>query len=542
MWLFFLKRIGDNSVDLKTPGCLQKEIKTRCLENESVLLDDIGLVYGNDCKKELQRISLDFDQQFKFEMNGYASNSKYTQLRQMVFVLFINERLVDCQPIRKAVHSVYTLYMPKNTNYFVYMNLVMNPNNLDVNIHPTKHEVRFLYQDEIINKIQTCFEEKMLNSSVSRTYCAKNLTLDTFIETKRVGNNSLVENSENNESQVKLYPYQMTRVDHKERKIDTYLKTTSNNESISDINQSLNESKTLKPTYNKETKLFSSGLRANTREDINFKSLDQLKSKIEKSASKTVHEILQSMNFVGFIHKELSLIQHQTALYLANTRRLSEELFYQLALFNFGNFGYYKLSETCLISELAMMALDNPESEWSPDDGPKERLSTRCGSFLKNKAKMLDDYFSIKILIQKDENNVEKIYLESLPILLDNYEPDMNDLPLFIIRLATEVNWKNEKECFDSICRQLAWFFSSKNPIEIDEEDINIEQVISDSNSQKSINSCSSSQNKNQDSWITEHVIYTAFRNMLLVTEDFEKESFFKLVDLSRLYRVFERC
>lgn len=45
-----------------------------------------------------------------------------------------------------------------------------------------------------------------------------------------------------------------------------------------------------------------------------------------------------------------------------------------------------------------------------------------------------------------------------------------------------------------------------------------------------------------QDSWITEHVLYSAFRSMLLVSNDYEKESFFKLVDLSRLYRVFERC
>lgn len=181
-----------------------------------MLLDDITLIYGNDCRRELQRISLDYDDKLKFSMNGYASNSKYTQLRQMVFILFINERLVDCQPIKKAVHGVYNLYMPKSTNYFVYMNLVMDPNNLDVNIHPTKHEVRFLYQDEIISKIQACFEDKMLNSSVSRTYCAKNLTLDTFIETKKLDNSIVVDsNDQLNNSKVKVYPYQMTRMDHK---------------------------------------------------------------------------------------------------------------------------------------------------------------------------------------------------------------------------------------------------------------------------------------------------------------------------------------
>jgi DNA mismatch repair protein MLH1 len=168
---FFLKRLGENNVDLKSAGCTALANKTRCEENETILLDNISLVYGNECRKELERIALDYDANLKYEMTCYASNSKYTKLRQMVFILFINERLVDCQPIRKAINTVYGLYMPKNTNYFVYMNLVMNPKNLDVNIHPTKHEVRFLYQDEIIAKIQACFEEKMINSSVSRVKC-----------------------------------------------------------------------------------------------------------------------------------------------------------------------------------------------------------------------------------------------------------------------------------------------------------------------------------------------------------------------------------
>lgn len=75
--------------------------------------------------------------------------------------------------------------------------------------------MRFLYQDEIINKIQTCFEQKMLNSAVSRTYCAKNLTLDTFIDMKRTDTTLDEKNDSLSTTGVKLYPYQMTRMDYK---------------------------------------------------------------------------------------------------------------------------------------------------------------------------------------------------------------------------------------------------------------------------------------------------------------------------------------
>ena len=107
--------------------------------------------------------------------------------------------------------------------------------------------------------------------------------------------------------------------------------------------------------YDKETNKFNSSLRSDSNitsefREFNFKSLNVLRTSVEKNASKLIHEILQSMNFVGFVNRELALIQHQTALYLTNTRLLSEELFYQLALFNFGNFGYYKLAEPVLIT------------------------------------------------------------------------------------------------------------------------------------------------------------------------------------------------
>lgn len=50
------------------------------------------------------------------------------------------------------------------------------------------------------------------------------------------------------------------------------------------------------------------------------------------------------------------------------------------------------------------MALDSEESGWTEEDGPKEGLAQYIVNFLKKKAEMLDDYFSIKI------DEVSKLY------------------------------------------------------------------------------------------------------------------------------------
>ena len=61
---------------------------------------------------------------------------------------------------------------------------------------------------------------------------------------------------------------------------------------------------------------------------------------------------------------------------------------------------------------------------------------------------MLDDYFSLEI---DDEGN-----LHTIPRLLDGYTPFFGGLPVFVLRLATEVNWDEEEPCFQNISDELA--------------------------------------------------------------------------------------
>ncbi len=491
----------------------------------------LGVVYGNELKKELERVCIDHDENLKFSMFAYLSNSKYTQLKQMIFILFINERLVDCQPIKKTLQSLFSLYLPKNTNPFIYLNLSIDPKNLDVNIHPTKHEVRFLYQDEIIARIQTCFEQKLLNSNVSRTFYVKNLTIDAYVKSdKKAAEKTDDEDDDEEDEEAKksgkkpadkvVYPYQLTRVDTKERKLDSYFhSTTGLDESIRSIKE---DGKAKTASSQLDSNEVKSVLRNQKLErKFNFLSINELRDSVEAKSSKAVRQILADFSFVGCLDRELALIQHQTGLHILNTRILSRELFYQLALFNFGNFGYLKLAEPASIFEFAKMALDDPNTEWSPEDGPKEKLARRCAKFLLSKADMLHDYFSIRIVKDPVDN---EIYLDSLPMLIEDYMPDLTDLPMFLIRLATEVEWDSEKDCFGGVCQEIAMFYSIKN--------VKYETESSGAVSGK----------KPDEHWLTEHVLYRAFSNMLLPSSENEKQIYFKLVDLSKLYKVFERC
>lgn len=65
---------------------------------------------------------------------------------------------------------MYASYLPKNTHPFLYLSLEIAPELVDVNVHPTKHEVHFLNEEAVIEKIQQAVETKLLGCNASRTF------------------------------------------------------------------------------------------------------------------------------------------------------------------------------------------------------------------------------------------------------------------------------------------------------------------------------------------------------------------------------------
>jgi hypothetical protein len=64
---------------------------------------------------------------------------------------------------------------------------------------------------------------------------------------------------------------------------------------------------------------------------------------------------------------------------------------------------------------------------------------------------MLAEYFQIRF---DAEGNVT-----ALPQLIPGYVPAMQLLPMFLLRLTTEVDWSAEAPCLNGICREVAAFY-----------------------------------------------------------------------------------
>ena len=123
---------------------------------------------------------------YEYSFHGLVSNSHAT-LNRYLFILFINNRLVDCSSLKTTIKEIFADQLMKGSNPFVYLNLSILQKNLDVNLHPSKREVRYLNEDlinsEISAKVQQCLVDKADSQEVLRmnTSQTANKSLNTSL-------------------------------------------------------------------------------------------------------------------------------------------------------------------------------------------------------------------------------------------------------------------------------------------------------------------------------------------------------------------------
>ncbi|KAG5050545.1 hypothetical protein JHK85_011648 [Glycine max] len=530
------------SFSCRKHGAVRADVHTVAMSSR---LDAIKSVYGVSVARNLIEIEAsDNDPSTSvFEMHGYMSNANYAA-KKITMVLFINDRLVECSALKRAIEIVYAATLPKASKPFIYISIVLPPENIDVNVHPTKREVSLLNQEVIIEKIQSVVESTLRSSNEARTFQEQSAGQSSSprINTSKEVNLSPMPTGSR---LLKVPVHKLVRTDS----LDPAGRLHAYTQIMSD--RHLEKSASLNAIRS------SVRQRRNPKDSLELTSVQELLDKINSNCDPGMTDIIRHCTYVGMADDVFALLQHNTRLYLANVVNLSKELMYQQVLSRFGHFNAIQLNDPVPLKDLIILALkeEDIDSECNDDDSLKEKIAEMNTELLKQKAEMLEEYFGIHI---DEHGNVSR-----LPVILDQYTPDMDHVPEFALCLGNDVDWEDEKNCIQAVSAALGnfyamhplmlpnpsgeglLFYKKRKMMDGYAEENTCDNTGSDVIDNKVEHEMFSEAETAwaQREWSIQHVLFPSMRLFFKPPASMATDgTFVQVTSLEKLYKIFERC
>jgi DNA mismatch repair protein MLH1 len=504
---FSCKKHGDSSTSVS-------------IQASANVVDRIRQIYGGAVAAELVELSTS-EPRWGFQASGWATNANF-HLKKTTFLLFINHRCVESTNVKKAIEQLYSTFLPKNGHPFIYLSLEISPERVDVNVHPTKREVHFLNEDDIIQSVCEHIRTKLAAVDTSRTFMTQ-----TLLPTGQW--QSMTVQSEDDGTPGKQTP-QPKRL---RRNSNNLVRTDTSMRKITSMFSAAGGEETLENNGDGDDVPEEAEFQVVDREHTvcRLQSIKELRAEVREDMHNELTEMISSHTFVGIVdeRRRLAAIQGGVKLFLIDYGRFCHEYCYQVGLTDFGNFGTIKFTPPQAIRELLRMAanVEKLSIESPEDDFDVDALVDKIASQLIERREMLSEYFSFEITPTGE--------LVTLPMLIKGYTPALAKLPRFLLRLGPEVDWTDEKACFQSFLKELAEFYV---PEQLPSTPGSEEEAANDETVGEEIKI-----RRRHVAWAVEHLFFPAFKARLVATKSLmEQKAVVEITDLKKLYRVFERC
>lgn len=124
------------------------------------LLKVIQSIYGNDVVRKMVPVS---GENADYEITGYISLPEVHRSSRNNMVTIVNGRVVRNTEINKVINEAYHSYKPDNRYPITVLNITVDPSVIDVNIHPTKMDIKFSKMDTLTELISEMVVSKISN-------------------------------------------------------------------------------------------------------------------------------------------------------------------------------------------------------------------------------------------------------------------------------------------------------------------------------------------------------------------------------------------
>lgn len=143
-------------------------------------------IYGKTFAKDLTPVEYTEE---NIIVSGYTVKPLYAKSNRQYQIFFVNGRAVKSDILTTALEEAYSSTIMTGKFPVCILKLELSPESIDVNIHPTKAEVRFSNENQVFNAVFFAIKNALMNSGLiydfdlSKTKNAKLLEKTTPVET-----------------------------------------------------------------------------------------------------------------------------------------------------------------------------------------------------------------------------------------------------------------------------------------------------------------------------------------------------------------------
>jgi len=287
-------------------------------------------------------------------------------IKKSKLIIFINNRLVKNNSLKKIFNDTYNKLLIKKGNFFAYLSITCPPELVDVNVKANKSEVFFENEDQLLENFGNLLESVLKEEINSKNYYAgeykdfdsenkkENELLDEAKDKKPIYAKDKIRVESNNNVSIERY-LSLRKIDSKtkpkpkdnndkngegnnqlnnhneanliQKKIDDFIQLTFDNNILKEIYRNL---------FLQEKDINN---KTNQKEEEKPEKEGDLFDEDENKINIALNNIFKQGVYIGFIKDSLNFnLQFQTSIYLINTRVLLQEyFFYQLLISDNGN-------------------------------------------------------------------------------------------------------------------------------------------------------------------------------------------------------------
>ncbi len=357
------KYINNGKMMLNTPG-------------DGKLISAIRSIYG----KEIVENLIEINEEGSFcNINGYIGNNNIYRSNKNLQHIYINNRYVRSKIILDAINEAYKSIIPINKHGVCFLNIEINPAKIDVNIHPTKMEIKFENDKDLYVEIRDLLKRKLLNTALIGKYENQdnkfkiNETKEVYLEKKEaslpVFESINKENKEEVKNKAEATPKNNLTEDNisessfpkKKEEINSFM---SLSEALSkkerDESKANKEEVKLQPIENKKNEFFIDGV-VDVSKSFTFDDLKSLNTNENKKEvlNKCDDEKIKNQNrfsitdfkVVGSILNTYIVLEKNESMYLLDQHAAHEKILYEEYMKKFTN---HKIDMQMLLDPIVM--------------------------------------------------------------------------------------------------------------------------------------------------------------------------------------------